>query len=194
MASIISVDKLTKRYGASRGVDNVSFEVVEGEVFGFLGPNGAGKTTTIRTLLGLLRPTSGGATIAGLDCWAQSTAVKRLVGYLPGEFTLDPALTGAHILAYLGYLRGGVDLGYVTKLVERLELDPSKRFRDYSRGNKQKVGLVQAFMHRARPSSPRTIWRRSSIPATALASSARDSSPTWMRCTPARISSTTRWS
>jgi ABC-2 type transport system ATP-binding protein len=150
MASIISVDKLTKRYGASRGVDNVSFDVVEGEVFGFLGPNGAGKTTTIRTLLGLLRPTSGGATIAGLDCWAQSTAVKRLVGYLPGEFTLDPALTGAQILAYLGYLRGGVDLGYVTKLVERLELDPSKRFRDYSRGNKQKVGLVQAFMHRPR--------------------------------------------
>ena len=150
MASIISVNKLTKRYGSSRGVDNVSFEVVEGEVFGFLGPNGAGKTTTIRTLLGLLRPTSGGATIAGLDCWAQATAVKRLVGYLPGEFTLDPALTGAQIIEYLGHLRGGVDHAYVTKLVERLELDPSKRFRQYSRGNKQKVGLVQAFMHRPR--------------------------------------------
>ncbi len=150
MASIISVNKLTKRYGSSRGVENVSFEVVEGEVFGFLGPNGAGKTTTIRTLLGLLRPTSGGATIAGLDCWAQSTAVKRLIGYLPGEFTLDPALTGAQILEYLGNLRGGVDQAYLTKLVERLELDPSKRFRQYSRGNKQKVGLVQAFMHRPR--------------------------------------------
>jgi ABC-2 type transport system ATP-binding protein len=150
MASIISVNKLTKRYGSSRGVENVSFEVVEGEVFGFLGPNGAGKTTTIRTLLGLLRPTSGGATIAGLDCWAQSTAVKRLIGYLPGEFTLDPALTGAQILEYLGNLRGGVDHAYLTKLVERLELDPSKRFRQYSRGNKQKVGLVQAFMHRPR--------------------------------------------
>jgi ABC-2 type transport system ATP-binding protein len=150
MASIISVNKLTKRYGSSRGVENVSFEVVEGEVFGFLGPNGAGKTTTIRTLLGLLRPTSGGATIAGLDCWAQSTAVKRLIGYLPGEFTLDPALTGAQILQYLGHLRGGVDQAYLTKLVERLELDPSKRFRQYSRGNKQKVGLVQAFMHRPR--------------------------------------------
>src|SRR5260221_11074012 len=148
MASIISVDKLTKRYGASRGVDNVSFQVVDGEVFGFLGPNGAGKTTTIRTLLGLLRPTSGGATIAGLDCWAQSTAVKRLVGYLPGEFTLDPALTGAQILAYLGYLRGGVDLGYVTKLVERPEPDPRKRFPDYSRGHKQKGGVVPALTPR----------------------------------------------
>ncbi|MFI5273628.1 MAG: ATP-binding cassette domain-containing protein [Ktedonobacterales bacterium] len=150
MASIISVNQLTKRYGSSRGISDVTFEVEEGEVFGFLGPNGAGKTTTIRTLLGLLRPTSGGATIAGLDCWAQSTAVKRLVGYLPGEFTLDPALTGAQIVEYLGNLRGGVDQAYVTKLVERLELDPSRRFRQYSRGNKQKVGLVQAFMHRPR--------------------------------------------
>jgi ABC-2 type transport system ATP-binding protein len=150
MASIISVNHLTKRYGTSRGVEDVSFTVTEGEVFGFLGPNGAGKTTTIRTLLGLLRPTSGGATIAGLDCWAQATAVKRLVGYLPGEFTLDPALTGAQIIEYLGHLRGGVDHAYVTKLVERLELDPSRRFRQYSRGNKQKVGLVQAFMHRPR--------------------------------------------
>src|SRR5260221_10645497 len=137
MASMISFDKPTKRYGASRGVDNVSFDVVEGEVFGFLGPNGAGKTTTIRTLLGLLRPTSGGATIAGLDCWAQSTAVKRLGGYLPGEFTLDPALTRAQILAYLGYLRGGVDLGYVTKLVERREPGPQKPFPHYMTGTKQ---------------------------------------------------------
>jgi ABC-2 type transport system ATP-binding protein len=150
MTAIISVNRLTKRYGTVRGVENVSFEVPEGEVFGFLGPNGAGKTTTIRTLLGLLRPNSGGATIAGLDCWAQATQVKRLVGYLPGEFTLDPALTGAQIIEYLGHLRGGVDHAYVTKLVERLELDPSRRFRQYSRGNKQKVGLVQAFMHRPR--------------------------------------------
>jgi ABC-2 type transport system ATP-binding protein len=150
MASIVSVDALTKRYGSSRGIEGVTFEVVEGEVFGFLGPNGAGKTTTIRTLMGLLRPTSGGATIGGLDCWGQSTEVKRLVGYLPGEFTLDPALTGAQILTYLGNLRGGVDQAYVKQLVERIELDPSRRFREYSRGNKQKVGLVQAFMHRPR--------------------------------------------
>jgi ABC-2 type transport system ATP-binding protein len=150
MGTIIQTEHLTKRYGASRGIIDVTFTVDEGEVFGFLGPNGAGKTTTIRTLMGLLKPTSGRATIGGLDCWAQSTAVKRLVGYLPGEFTLDPALTGAQILAYLGHLRGGVDQSYVRKLVERVELDPSRRFREYSRGNKQKVGLVQAFMHRPR--------------------------------------------
>jgi ABC-2 type transport system ATP-binding protein len=148
--TIIQTEHLTKRYGASRGIIDLTFAVEEGEVFGFLGPNGAGKTTTIRTLLGLLRPTSGHATIGGLDCWAQAPQVKKLVGYLPGEFTLDPALTGAQILQYLGHLRGGVDQAYLRKLVERVELDPSRRFREYSRGNKQKVGLVQAFMHRPR--------------------------------------------
>jgi ABC-2 type transport system ATP-binding protein len=150
MAAIIESTSLTKTYGTSRGIIDLSVEVEEGEVFGFLGPNGAGKTTTIRTFLGLLKPTAGRATIGGLDCWAQSTEVKRLTGYLPGEFTLDPALTGAQIITYLGNLRGGVDHAYVTMLVERLELDPSKKFREYSRGNKQKVGLVQAFMHRPR--------------------------------------------
>jgi ABC-2 type transport system ATP-binding protein len=150
MTAIITTEHLTKRYGSIRGIHDLTFDVQEGEVFGFLGPNGAGKTTTIRTLLGLLKPSAGRATIGGLDCWAQSTEVKRLVGYLPGEFTLDPALTGAQIIAYLGNLRGGVDHAYVTKLVERLELDPSKKFRTYSRGNKQKVGLVQAFMHKPR--------------------------------------------
>src|SRR5207302_9923494 len=86
--------------------------------------------------------------IGGLDCWRHSTEVKRLVGYLPGEYSFDPELTGAQIIAYLGHLRGGVEQGYVCQLVERLGLDPGKRFRAYSRGNKQKVGLVQAFMHR----------------------------------------------
>lgn len=150
MTAIITTAHLTKRYGSNRGIEDVTFEVTEGEVFGFLGPNGAGKTTTIRTLMGLLRPTSGSASIGGLDCWVQSTEAKRLVGYLPGEYALDPALTGAQILQYLGNLRGGVDQTYLRQLVERLELDPSRRFREYSRGNKQKVGLVQAFMHRPR--------------------------------------------
>ena len=148
--AIIQTEHLTKHYGASRGIVEVSLAVDEGEVFGFLGPNGAGKTTTIRTLMGLLRPTSGSATIGGLDCWAQAPEVKKLIGYLPGEFTLDPNLTGAQILQYLGHLRGGVDQTYLKQLVERVELDPSKRFRQYSRGNKQKVGLVQAFMRRPR--------------------------------------------
>src|SRR5213082_856574 len=150
MPAIIQTHQLTKSYGKSRGILEVTFDIQEGEVFGFLGPNGAGKTTTIRTLMGLLRANSGSATIGGLDCWTQSTEVKKLVGYLPGEFTFDPGLCGAQIIEYLSHLRGGVDQTYVRYLVERLGFDPSKRFREYSRGNKQKVGLVQAFMHKPR--------------------------------------------
>jgi ABC-2 type transport system ATP-binding protein len=150
MPAIIQTHQLTKSYGRSRGIIEVTFDIQEGEVFGFLGPNGAGKTTTMRTLMGLLRATSGSATIGGLDCWTQSTEVKKLVGYLPGEFTFDPGLRGAQIIEYLGHLRGGVDQAYVRSLVERLGLDPSKRFREYSHGNKQKLGLVQAFMHQPR--------------------------------------------
>jgi len=150
MTAIIATHDLTKDYGGARGIAGVSLEVAEGEVFGFLGPNGAGKTTAIRLLMALLRPTRGRAAIGGLDCWDQATEVKRLVGYLPGEFTFDPSLRGAQIIAYLANLRGGVDKNYVRALLERLDLDPTKRFRDYSRGNKQKVGLVQAFMHRPR--------------------------------------------
>jgi ABC-2 type transport system ATP-binding protein len=150
MPAIIQTHQLTKSYGKSRGIIEVTFDIQEGEVFGFLGPNGAGKTTTIRTLMGLLRANSGNATIGGLDCWKESTEVKKLVGYLPGEFTFDPGLRGAQIIEYLGHLRGGVDQAYVRSLVERLGLDPSKRFREYSHGNKQKLGLVQALMHKPR--------------------------------------------
>jgi ABC-2 type transport system ATP-binding protein len=150
MSAIIQTNQLTKSYGKSRGIIDVTFSIQEGEVFGFLGPNGAGKTTTMRTLMGLLHANSGSATIGGLDCWTQSTEVKKLVGYLPGEFTFDPGLRGAQIIEYLGHLRGGVDQSYVRALVERLGFDPSKRFREYSHGNKQKLGLVQAFMHKPR--------------------------------------------
>jgi ABC-2 type transport system ATP-binding protein len=150
MATIIQTNQLTKSYGRSRGIIEVTFDIQEGEIFGFLGPNGAGKTTTMRTLMGLLRPGSGSATIGGLDCWKESTEVKKLVGYLPGEFSFDPGLRGAQILEYLGHLRGGVDQAYLRSLVERLGFDPSKRFREYSHGNKQKLGLVQAFMHQPR--------------------------------------------
>lgn len=150
MTTILATTALTKDYGGARGIRDVSLAVEEGEIFGFLGPNGAGKTTTIRLLLGLLRPTGGHATIGGLDCWSQAVAVKRLVGYLPGEFSFDPGLTGAQILTYLGNLRGGVDAAHRQRLIERLDLDPTRRFRAYSRGNKQKVGLVQAFMARPR--------------------------------------------
>lgn len=148
MSAIIQTNKLTKRYGRSRGIIDVTFDIEEGEVFGFLGPNGAGKTTTMRILMGLLHANSGNATIGGLDCWKQSTQVKKLVGYLPGEFIFDPGLRGAQIIEYLGHLRGGIDQTYVRSLIERLGFDPSKRFREYSHGNKQKLGLVQAFMHK----------------------------------------------
>jgi len=148
MGAIIEVDKLTKSYGSKRGIVDVSFQVEEGEVFGFLGPNGAGKTTTIRILMALLHADSGTARIAGLDCWAQSTPIKRLIGYVPGEPALDPNLTGGQILEYFAHLRGGVDRTYLKQLIDRFELDTSRKFRQYSTGNKRKVVLIQAFMHR----------------------------------------------
>ncbi|HEY6407857.1 MAG TPA: ABC transporter ATP-binding protein, partial [Ktedonobacteraceae bacterium] len=150
MRAIIELEGLTKRYGGKRGITNVSFQVEEGEVFGFLGPNGAGKTTTIRLLMALLRADEGKARIAGLDSWEKSVEIKRLVGYLPGEPALDPNLTGGQILEYFGHLRGGVDQTYLKQLIKRLDLDPRRKFRQYSSGNKRKVVLIQAFMHRPR--------------------------------------------
>ena len=149
-ASIIEVEGLTKSYGGKRGIIDVSFQVEEGEVFGFLGPNGAGKTTTIRVLMALLRADSGTARIAGLDSWDRSLEVKRLLGYVPGEPSLDPNLTGGQLLEYFANLRGGVDQAYLKTLIERLDLDTSRKFRQYSTGNKRKVVLIQAFMHRPR--------------------------------------------
>ena len=150
MTAIIEVEGLTKRYGSKRGITAVSFGVEEGEVFGFLGPNGAGKTTTIRLLMALLHADAGTARIAGLDCWQHSVEIKRLLGYLPGELSLDPNLTGGQILEYFGHLRGGVDQAYLKQLIARLDCDPSRKFRQYSSGNKRKIGLIQAFMHRPR--------------------------------------------
>lgn len=150
MTAIIEVDGLTKNYGSKRGIIGVSFQVEEGEVFGFLGPNGAGKTTTIRTLMALLKADAGTARIAGLDVWEKSVEIKRLIGYLPGELSLDPDLSGGQILEYFGHLRGGIDQSYLKQLVARLDFDPSRKFRQYSSGNKRKIGLIQAFMHRPR--------------------------------------------
>jgi ABC-2 type transport system ATP-binding protein len=150
MAAIIEVEGLTKSYGGKRGIVDVSFAVEEGEVFGFLGPNGAGKTTTIRLLMALLHADSGTARIAGLDCWKQSLELKRLIGYVPGEPSVDPNLTGGQILEYFAHLRGGVDQSYLEQLIQRFELDASRKFRQYSTGNKRKVVLIQAFMHRPR--------------------------------------------
>src|SRR5574340_1184544 len=142
MTAIIEVEGLTKSYGSKRGITNVSFQVEEGDVFGFLGPNGAGKTTTIRTLMALLRADSGTARIAGMDVWERAVEIKKVVGYVPGEPSLDPNLTGGQILAYFAHLRGGVDQAYLKQLIKRLDLDPGRKFRHYSSGNKRKVVLI----------------------------------------------------
>ncbi len=146
----IETRSLTKSYGPARGVIDLDLQVEHEEVYGFLGPNGAGKTTTIRVLMDLIRPTHGKAFIAGKDCQAEPVAIKALVGYLPGELALWNNLTGRQTLTYLGNLRGGVEQSVIESYAERLQLDLGKKFREYSKGNKQKVGLVQAFMHRPR--------------------------------------------
>jgi len=148
MTAAIQTEKLTKSYGSHRGIIEVDLEVMEGEAFGFLGPNGAGKTTMIRTLLDHIRPTSGRATIFGIDTTADPVAIHRRLGYLPGEFVLYDKLTGGQTLEYFANLRGGVDRQYQADLIARLDVDPSRKFREYSKGNKQKIGLIIALQHR----------------------------------------------
>ena len=146
--NVIETEKLTKSYGSHRGIIEVDLTVEQGEVFGFLGPNGAGKTTTIRTLLDLIRPTSGLARVFGIESSADPVAIHRRVGYIPGEFTLYDRLTGGQTIEYFANLRGGVDPAYRAELIARLDLDPSRRYKEYSKGNKQKVGIVIALQHR----------------------------------------------
>ncbi len=148
MTDVIRTEKLTKSYGSHRGIIEVDLAVGQGEIFGFLGPNGAGKTTTIRVLLDLIRPTAGKALVFGLDSTEKAVEIHRRIGYLPGEFTLYDRLTGGQTLTYFANLRGGVDPAYQRMLIERFDLDPSRRFKEYSKGNKQKVGLVAALQHR----------------------------------------------
>ncbi len=148
MGAAIRTEGLTKTYGKNRGIRDVDLEVREGEVFGFLGPNGAGKTTTIRTLLGFLRPTSGDARIFGLDVRNESVEIRARLGNLPGEFALEDRMTGEQLLGFFARLRGVGDLGYAYELAERLGADLHRPMRRLSRGNKQKIGLVQAMFHR----------------------------------------------
>ena len=148
MTAVIQIERLTKSYGAHRGITELDLDVAEGEIFGFLGPNGAGKTTTMRVLLDLIRPTRGRAMVFGIETTADPVAIHKRVGYLPGEFDLYDRLTGAQTITYFGNLRGGVDRTYVDSLIQRLNLDPSRKFKEYSKGNKQKVGLVVALQHR----------------------------------------------
>lgn len=145
---VVEVSGLTKFYGKNRGIEDLDFAVQRDEIFGFLGPNGAGKTTTIRTLMDFIRPTRGRAAIFGLDTRAGSLEIHRRVGYLPGELALYEHMRGEDLLRYLAHLRGGVRWDDVTTLARRLDADLSRRIRTLSSGNKQKIGLVQAFMHR----------------------------------------------
>lgn len=145
---VIQISHLTKKYGGFTAVEDLSLDITKGEVFGFLGPNGAGKTTTIRSILDLIRPTKGSATILGMDTHEHSVELRRHVGYLPGELALYPSLTGKEVLTYFANLRGGVDWAWVDELAGRFEADLSRKVGSLSSGNKQKVGLIQAFMSR----------------------------------------------
>lgn len=146
---VIQTEKLTKVYsGGKPALEDLSLTVAPGEIFGYLGPNGAGKTTTIRLLLDLIRPTSGRAAIFGLDTIAQSVAIRQRIGFLPGELNLWDRLTAREIVNYMGNLRGGVNTAYVNELAERLNFDLTKRMRTYSTGNKRKLGLILALMHK----------------------------------------------
>ena len=146
--TVIDTAKLTKYYGKQLGIEDVDLEVKRGEVFGYLGPNGAGKTTTIRTLLDFIRPTRGSATVFGLDIRQSSVDIHRRVGYLNGELALYNNMTGEDLLKYLGNLRGGLDWKYVQELAARFQCDLPRRIQGLSMGNKQKLGLLQAFMHK----------------------------------------------
>ena len=145
MSAAIDVTGLVKNFGATRALDGLDLQVTTGEVHGFLGPNGAGKTTTLRVLLGLLRADAGTVRLLGGDPWADTSALHRRLAYVPGDVALWPTLTGGEVLDLLGRLRGGLDPARRAALLERFELDPTKKTRAYSKGNRQKVALVAAL-------------------------------------------------
>jgi ABC-2 type transport system ATP-binding protein len=147
--AVIATTGLTKRYDRTLALDELDLEVPAGEVFGFLGPNGAGKTTTIRLLLGLIRPSAGSAQILGQDTWSEAVQIHRRLAFVPGELPVWPRMTGAEILELLGRLHGSFDADYRDELLKRFDFDPSKRARSYSKGNRQKIGLIAALMTRA---------------------------------------------
>ena len=146
---MISVSGLVKTFGATRALDGLDLAVEQGEVHGFLGPNGSGKTTTIRIVLGLLRADEGEVLLLDGDPWSDAVALHRRLAYVPGEVTLWPRLTGGEVIDLLGRLRGDLDRAKRDQLLERFELDPTKKARTYSKGNRQKVGLVAALASRA---------------------------------------------
>ena len=149
VGTAIRTEGLSKRYGHVDALRELDLEIAQGEVLGYLGPNGAGKTTTIRLLLGLARPTSGRAEIFGLDCQRRTVEAHRHLSYVPGEANLWPSFTGTETLHLLGQVQGTIDVAYRDELIERFDLDPSKKVRTYSKGNRQKILLIAALMTRA---------------------------------------------
>lgn len=147
MSVIIDIRNLTRDYGDGKGIFDVSFQVERGEVFGFLGPNGAGKTTTIRHLMGFIRPKSGTCTIDGVDCWSGSSQIQKNLGYIPGEISFFDDMTGVEFLNFSANYRGLSDTGRQKDLIERFELNPNGKIKKMSKGMKQKIGIVAAFMH-----------------------------------------------
>lgn len=144
---MIEVKNLSKIYPNGKGIFDVSFSIAEGEVFGFLGPNGAGKTTTIRNLLGFTNPTKGSCTINGLDCRTQSSEIQGILGYVPGEIAFFDSMTGKEFIKFIADLRGKNDTKRRDSLIERFELESDRKIRKMSKGMKQKLGLITAFMH-----------------------------------------------
>lgn len=149
MNAAIEIDTLTKNFGAVRALDGLNLRVERGEVHGFLGPNGAGKSTTIRILLGLVRADSGAVRLLGGDPWTDAVALHRNIAYVPGDVTLWPTLTGGETIDLLARMRGGIDEKRRAELTERFDLDPTKKTRTYSKGNRQKVSLISAFASNA---------------------------------------------
>ncbi len=145
--SVLKVEHLTKNYGQNKGVFDVSFEIEQGEVFGFLGPNGAGKTTTIRHLLGFIRPQTGRTSVLGMDSWEKPKEIQKHLGYLPGEIAFLNDMKGTQLIKYISDLRGLKDSTKAKMLIERFELDPTGDIKRMSKGMKQKLGIVCAFMH-----------------------------------------------
>jgi ABC-2 type transport system ATP-binding protein len=150
MATVIDVRDLHKNFGHVRALNGLDLQVGEGEIHGFLGPNGAGKSTTIRILLGILRATSGSAQLLGRDPWADSVELHREIAYVPGDVTLWPSLTGGETIDLLARMRGGIDEQRRDELMKRFDLDPRKKARTYSKGNRQKVSLISALSSKAR--------------------------------------------
>lgn len=145
--SVCEIQGLTRDYGGGRGVFDLSFSINQGEVFGFLGPNGAGKTTTIRHLTGFLKPEKGCCTIGGRDCWKDRADIQKTLGYIPGEIMFFEDMTGTEFLSFMANYRKIKSAGRTKELLERFDLDPWSKLKKMSKGMKQKVGIVTAFMH-----------------------------------------------